>query len=698
MHTPRGTDRSVTYRFLFLILAGISLSACTPSTEIPAEPSPAAEMGAWGVDLSARDESVHPGDNFHRYASGTWIDNTEIPADRTRYGSFVQLGQRTETRVRGILEELAARSAAGEFDTGSIEQQVGDYFASAMDTEQTNRLAAQPIEDELATIAKIANTTELARALGGARLLGTTSPIMFSVGIDRLDSDAHLAHLSLTGLSLPERDFYLEDTERFVAIRAAFEAHAARLLELAGYPDAADAAATLLPTETLIAEQQWPRAERRDRDLTYNPTSIDELIASYPGLDWRAYFEGVGVRPDRFNVMHPSSVKAIAESIDDVPLEHWRHYLAYHLVRNAAGYLNEAIETEVFDFYSRTLRGTEVQPERWRRAVARVGSRRGLGDGVGRIYVARYFPPSSKAMMAELVDNLRASMAERIETLEWMTDATRAEAQAKLAAFNTKIGYPDTWRDYSAIEIRRDDLAGNVKRVAEYFYADDLAELNRPVDKGQWFMPPHVVNAYYSPNFNEIVFPAAILQAPFFDPNADPAVNYGGIGAVIGHELGHGFDDQGSKMDGNGVQRNWWTDEDRAAFEARTKKLIARYSAFEPVPGHFVDGAFTLGENIGDLGGIEIAYSAYKRSLGGEPAPVIDGYTGSQRFFLAYAQNWRMKSRDESIIARLKSGVHSPAQFRVLGVLPNVDAWYDAFDVTREQDMYIPPEERVRIW
>lgn len=698
MHPTRRTLVFASYRFVLLTLAAISIVACTPSTEAPSAPAPGAEVGAWGVDLTARDLNVHPGDDFHRYASGTWLNTTEIPADRTRYGTFVELQERTEKRVRGILEELAAQAGEGEFKPGAIEQKVGDYFASAMDIERVNQLGADPIRDDLAVIAEVDDTSDLARVLGGASLLGTASPITFSVGIDRADSDVHLAHLYLSGLSLPERDFYLEDTERFVAIRAEFEAHATRLLELAGYPDAADAAATLLPTETLFAEQQWPRADRRNRDLTYNPTSIGELLADYPGLDWEAYFEGVGVRPDRFNVMHPSAVKAIAESIEDVPLAHWRHYLAYHRVRNAAGYLSQAIETEVFDFYSRTLRGTESEPERWRRAVARVGSSRGLGDGVSQIYVERYFPPSSKAMMAELVANVRAAMAERIDALAWMTPETKAEARAKLAAFNTKIGYPDKWRDYSGIEIRRDDYAGNVRRVAQYYYADDLADLDRPTDRDQWFMPPHVVNAYYSPNFNEIVFPAAILQPTFFDPNADPAVNYGGIGAVIGHELGHGFDDQGSKMDGQGVQRNWWTDDDRAAFEARTKKLIARYSAFEPVPGHFLDGAFTLGENIGDLGGVEIAYAAYQRSLGGKPAPVIDGYTGSQRFFLAYAQNWRMKSRDESIIARLKSGVHSPAQFRVLGVLPNVDAWYDAFDVTPEHAMYIPPEQRVRIW
>ena len=427
--------------------------------------------------------------------------------------------------------------------------------------------------------------------------------------------------------------------------------------------------------------------------------SYEDFKAEYVGFDWDMYFSAGGIEGlESLNVSHPDAVAAAVELISEVPLEDWKGYLTFHLISNHAAVLSEEIDTASFNFFGKTLRGQQEQQDRWKRGVRRVGARAALGDAIGQVYVERYFPPEAKTQMVELVENLRTALGQRIDGLDWMGEETKVEARKKLASFNPKIAYPDVWRDLSAIEIVPGDLFANANNIRAFNYADQLERLSRPTDRDEWFMTPQTVNAYYNPQFNEIVFPAAILQPPFFDPNADPAVNYGGIGAVIGHEMGHGFDDQGSKSDDRGVQRNWWTDADRANFEEKADALVAQYNAFEPVPGNFVDGRFTLGENIGDLGGLSMAYHAYKLSLGGEEAPVIDGLTGDQRFFLAWAQVWKRKTREATAINLLKTDPHSPGAFRVNGVVRNMPEWYEAFGVTENDSMYLAPEERVAIW
>lgn len=667
--------------------------AASAPTETAAAPAP--ELGAFGIDLSSQDTSVRPGDDFFRYANGLWLDSFELPADRSDYGSFSVLSDRSDERVRTIIEDLADMEPAA----GSIEQKINDYFQSYMDTDRLNELGISPLQSGLAAVDSIADMEQLIGAFGRAQLENTASPFGFFIGADRSDPDRHQLVLSVMPLSLPDRDYYLVDTEEYQRVREEFTAHIARILDFADIPDSAARAEAILALETAIAEHQWPRAQRRDRDLTYNPMSWDEFVAEYPGFDWGAYFAAAGIEGlEDLNVNYPSAMAPVIALVNEVPLEDWKSYMSYRLINDSAGVLSEEIDRESFHFYSTVLRGVPEQRERWERGVARVGSRGSLGEAVGQIYAQRHFPEAAKLQMQDLVENLRAALRQSIEQNDWMGPLTKEEAYLKLEAFRPKIAYPDVWEDLSAIEITRDSLFDNARNVREFRYQEEIERIGQPTDREEWGMTPQTVNAYYNSSFNEIVFPAGILQPPFFDPAADPAVNYGGIGAVIGHEMGHGFDDQGSKSDWAGIQRNWWTDEDRANFEGQATVIADQYAAFEPVPGYFVDGRFTLGENIGDVGGVSLAYRAYRMSLGGEEAPVIDGLTGDQRFFLAWAQVWQRKYRDDALIQRLTSDPHSPAEFRVNGVVRNFDAWYEAFDVQPEDDLYLPPEDRVTIW
>ncbi len=653
------------------------------------------ELGSFGIDLSHRDGSVRPGDDFFRYANGLWLDSFELPADRSDYGSFSVLADRSDERVRTIIEDLAGMEPAA----GSVERKISDYFQSYMDTEILNQLGIGPLLPGLAAVDSIADVEELTAAFGRAQLDNTASPFAFFVGADRIDPDRHQLVLTLMPLSLPDRDYYLLDTEEYLTVRAEFTTHIARILAFAEIPDAAAKAEAILALETGIAGHMWPRADRRNRDLTYNPMLWDEFLAAYPGFDWEAYFGAAGIDElDNLNVNSPSSMAPVIDLVNETSLADWKSYLVYRLVVDSADVLSEEIEREAFHFYSTVLRGVPEQRERWERGVARVGSLGSLGEAVGQVYVERYFPESAKAQMEDLVENLRAALRQSIEGNDWMGPETKEEAYLKLEAFRPKIAYPEVWEDLSAIEIGRDSLFDNARNIREFRYREEIERIGQPTDREEWGMTPQTVNAYYNPSFNEIVFPAGILQPPFFDPAADPAVNYGGIGAVIGHEMGHGFDDQGSKSDWAGVQRNWWTDEDRANFEAQAATLVEQYAAFEPVPGYFIDGSFTLGENIGDVGGVSLAYRAYRMSLNGEEAPVIDGLTGDQRFFLAWAQVWQRKYREDALIQRLSADPHSPAEFRVNGVVRNFDAWYEAFDVQPEDALYLPPEQRVTIW
>ena len=663
----------------------------------PAETAavPAPELGSFGIDLSNQDPSVRPGDDFFRFANGLWLDSFELPADRTDYGSFSVLADRSDERVRSIIEDLADMEPA----QGSIEQKINDYFLSYMNTERLNELGISPLLPGLAAIDSIADMEQLVDAFGRAQLDNTASPFAFFIGADRSDPDRHQLVLSVMPLSLPDRDYYLVDTEQYQRAREEFAAHVARILDFADIPDSAAKAESVLALETAVAEHMWPRDQRRDRDLTYNPMSWDEFVAAYPGFDWEAYFAAAGIGGiEDLNVNYPSTMAPVIAMVNEDSLEDWKSYLSYRLIADSAGVLSEEIDQETFHFYMTVLRGVPEQRERWERGVARVGSRGSLGEAVGQIYVERHFPESAKLQMQDLVENLRAALRQSIEENDWMGPLTKEEAYLKLESFRPKIAYPDVWEDLSAIEITRDSLFDNARNVREFRYREEIESIDQPTDREEWGMTPQTVNAYYRSSFNEIVFPAGILQPPFFDPAADPAVNYGGIGAVIGHEMGHGFDDQGSKSDWAGVQRNWWTDEDRANFEDQANVIADQYAAFEPVPGYFVDGRFTLGENIGDVGGVSLAYRAYRMSLGGEEAPVIDGLTGDQRFFLAWAQVWQRKYREDALIQRLSSDPHSPAEFRVNGVVRNFDAWYEAFDVQPEDAMYLPPEERVTIW
>ena len=672
--------------------APVASSSDTPETVL-ANAKP--ELGDFGIDLSQQDPNTKPGDDFFRFANGKWLDEFELPADRSNYGSFSVLGDRSDERVNTIIEELSAAEPAAD----TIEQKISDYYLSYMNTEVLDERGIGPLREKLAQLSAIDSRAALIEALGRSQLDATASPFGWYVGADRRDPDRHQLVLSLGGIGLPDRDYYLLDTEQYVSVRSEYVAHIERMLGFAGIENAAEKAQAVLALETAFAENLWPRADRRNRDLTFNPMTYTELKAAYPNMDWDAYWAAAGISEiEDLNVSYPTAMAPIIALLDSVAVEDWVSYMSYQHISNLASVLSQEIDNENFHFYSTVLNGVPEQRQRWERGVERVGSLNSLGEAVGQIYVQKHFPEAAKQQMQGLVENLRTALANSIASLDWMGEETKNEARLKLESFRPKIAYPDEWRDLSAIEISRDDLFANARSVREFNYADEISRLGKPTNREEWGMTPQTVNAYYNSSFNEIVFPAGILQPPFFDPAADMAVNYGGIGAVIGHEMGHGFDDQGSKSDSLGVQRNWWTDDDRANFEKLTTALAAQYDQFEPVPGYFVDGNFTLGENIGDVGGLSLAYRAYKLSLGGEEAPVIDGLTGDQRFFLSWAQVWQRKYREDALIQRLTSDPHSPSEFRVNGVVRNFDEWYEAFDVQPEDALYLAPEDRVRIW
>ena len=674
----------------------LAVSAITSSVHAadapPAEGKPA--LGTFGIDLGARDLAIKPGDDFNRYASGQWLDSYQLKDYETNYGSFNMLRDQSEAQVRAIIQELQDRR---DLAPGSDAQKVRDYYASYMDRDARDAAGLEPLLPVLQRIAAIDSKEDLVAAFGNADLDGSTAPVRFGVSVDRKDPNQYLVSMGVGGLGLPDRDYYLNQDARFVKIRAAYVEHIQRMLGFAGLEDGKARAEAILALETELAKPMWERAQLRERDKTYNVVSFADLSGQYPGYDFATHAKAQGLPAfDRVNVVTPSAVQPILDVVAKTPLATWRDYLAFHAIDNNAGLLSKEIDDASFAFNGTVLSGQKAQKDDWKRAVALVSG--GLGDSLGKLYVERHFSPEAKVAMQELVENLRKALRQNIEQLEWMGEATKAEAYRKLATFRPKVGYPDKWRDYSSITVVPDDLMANAMAMRHYDRNDTNRRVGTKPDRDEWFMTPQTVNAYYNSTFNEIVFPAGILQAPFFDLNADPAVNYGGIGAVIGHEMGHGFDDQGSKSDYAGIQRNWWTDADRAGFEQRTKALGAQYDAFCPLDGTCVNGALTMGENIGDLGGISMAYTAYKLSLDGQPAPVIDGLTGDQRFFLAWAQVWKGKYREEALVNLIKTNPHSPVQYRANGPLRNFDPWYEAFDVQPGDAMYVPEEQRVRIW
>lgn len=682
-----------------IALATTFLSACGTSdvnnTQTTAEvsaPAAKAELGSFGVDLTARNLDVKPGDDFFMYASGNWYDHYVMPADKTRFGAFTGLAERSEQQVKDIIDDIASRTNLNE-----EEQLIADFYNAYMDTETINKLGISPIQNTLDEIAAIKSTDDLTKLFGQSWLIGSTSPIGGGMWFNRLNPNQYEMSVGAGGLGLPDRSYYLEDSERFVKIRDAYVAHIAKMLEFAGVKESGDRANAILALETKMAEGQWPREKRRNRDLTLNQIKREYLAKEYPGFNWDTYFAQTGYQVPQLNISQPDPIKAMIDLVNKEDLSVWQDYLTFHTISNNAELLSEDIYAASFDFFGKTLSGQQEPRPRWKRAVAQMSGTQSLGFAIGKVYVSRYFPESSKQQMAELVENLRTALGQRIDGLDWMGDETKVNAHAKLKAFTPKIGYPDVWQEFEGVKLTNNDLVGNIKNLRQFFRADSVAKELDKTDRNRWGMTPQRVNAYYNSSFNEIVFPAAILQPPFFDPNADPAVNYGGIGAVIGHEMGHGFDDQGSKSDANGIQRNWWTDADRAAFDAKADRLAEQYSKYEPIPDNFVNGRNSLGENIGDVGGLSMAYHAYKLSLNGKEAPVIDGLTGDQRFFLAWAQVWKEKRTEQSMLNQLRGGTHAPGRYRALAPR-NHDAWYKAFDVKPGDALYLTEDERVRIW
>ncbi|MEC4725090.1 M13 family metallopeptidase [Shewanella sp. D64] len=676
----------------FLAGCGTSDTKSEVEKKVAVASSNKAELGSFGVDLTARNQAVKPGDDFFMYASGTWYDNYVMPADKTRFGAFNALAERSEEQVKAIIDDIASRS-----DLNAEEQLIADFYQAYMDTETVNKLGITPIQTSLDQIAAIKSTDDLTKVFGGSWLSGASSPIAGGMWFNRLDPNQYEMSIGASGLGLPDRSYYLEDSERFVNIRSAYVDHIAQMLTFAGVKEPKTRAKAILALETKMAEGQWPREKRRNRDLTLNQVKRADLAKQYPEFNWDLYFDETGYQVPQLNVSQPDPIKAMIALVNQQPLNVWQDYLTFHTISNNASLLSEDIYAANFAFQGKTLKGQQEPRPRWKRAISEMSETQSLGFAIGKVYVARYFPESSKQQMADLVENLRTAMGQRIDDLDWMGAETKVNAHAKLAAFTPKIGYPDVWQEFDGVTLTNKDLIGNVHNLRQFFKADSIAKELEKTDRNRWGMTPQRVNAYYNSSFNEIVFPAAILQPPFFDPNADPAVNYGGIGAVIGHEMGHGFDDQGSKSDANGIQRNWWTDADRAAFDAKADSLAAQYSKYEPIPDNFVNGRNSLGENIGDVGGLSMAYHAYQLSLNGKEAPVIDGVTGDQRFFLAWAQVWKEKRTEQSMLNQLRAGTHAPGQYRAQAPR-NHDAWYKAFDVKPGDELYLPEDKRVRIW
>ena len=647
-----------------------------------------------GIDLSGFDETVRPQDDFNLYVNGAWLENTSIPADKTAWGSFAILNEEAEKNQRAIIEDLSGRD---DLEEGTDEQRVGEFFASFMDTAKLDALGVAPIQSDLDAIFAVGTVEDLIQLNASQSMEGVGSPLAVTVFPALGDSTRYMVYLFQSGLTLPDRDYYVKDGEKFEAVRAELPGYGAKLFELAGVDDAEKRGRVVLDLETRIAEPQWPAEETRDVRKLYNVFDIADLSSATEKIEWPAYLASSALTDlEDIVIAQPSYVAALGELFEEALLEDWRAYFAFRVLDAAAPYLSDDFVQARFAFRDKLIAGLEEIPPRWQRGVRNVNQL--IGEAVGKVYVARHFPPESKARMEELVNNLIEAFGEGIDELDWMTDETKARAQEKREKFTYKIGYPDRWRDYSLLSIDRDDLIGNIKRANSFEYQRNINKLGGPIDRTEWGMTPQTVNAYHNPTMNEIVFPAAILQPPFFSPAADEAVNYGAIGAVIGHEMGHAFDDQGRKFDGDGNLNDWWTEEDSAAYEERSAKLVEQYDAFEALPDLHVNGQLTLGENIGDLTGVTIGYRAYVKFLGGVEPPVIDGRTGVERFFLGYAQVWRAKYREEILRQRLVADPHSPPDFRVIGPLRNSPDFYETFGVQEGDAMWLEPEQRVKIW
>ena len=671
-------------RAAFALGTALSLAAAAPA------PLPAPQLGKFGFDDTGVDKRVRPGDDFNRYVSGAWEARTEIPADKYFIGSFVVLDDLSKERTRTLLEGDAARAAPG-----TATRKAADYFRAYMDEAAIEAKGSAPLRAEIAELTAFTDAAGLARALGTAERRGIKTPFDFGIGVDDKNPDVYLAALGQGGLGLPDRDYYLKDNAQFTAARAMYKANVAKMLTLAGYPDPAGNAERIYALEVEIAKVHRAREDLRDADKNYNKMAFTDLPQRAPGFDWAGFAQGLGVQSlANLNVGQPDALGGEARVIAATPLPTWKAYIALRAAQARAAVLPKAFVDTNFEL-QKALTGQQVLEDRWKRGVGSTSN--ALGEAVGPLYVAKYFPPASKAAADKLVANVLGAMRARLQNLQWMDPATRAKALVKLAAFRPKIGYTTKWRDYGRLQVRADDAYGNRLRATAFEFDRELRRVNDPADRGEWFMTPMTINAYANPTWNEIVFPAAILQPPFFDAAADPAINYGAIGAVIGHEISHHFDDQGRKYDEHGRLASWWTPADVARFDKLTAPLVAQYFAYEPLPGQKINGKLTLGENIADVVGLQVAHDAYVRSLGGKPAPVVGGLTGDQRFYLGWAQVWRSKWRPQVLQLVLTSDPHSPGEYRVATVR-NHDLWYQAFGVKPGDKQYLPPEQRIRIW
>jgi len=668
----------------------IILTACGQQEQVAVETPEALRSG---VALANMDNSVRPGEDFFSYVNGAWVENTEIPADKSRYGTFDVLRDEAQEAVKSIIEE----SASSDFAEGTDEQKVGDLYKSFLNTETRDARGMDPLEPELRQIDAISDYDDLAVYLAASGKRGIDSPIGFGQAPDFKNPTQYMILAVQNGLGLPDREYYLKEDEASAELRAEYVNHIKAMFSLAGFGDGAAAAEKIMALETRLAEQQMSKEEARDWSRNYNKIAVRDLADVMPNFNWKGYLQAAGLPElDAIVFLMTDYLVALDGIIVDTDLDTWKTYLYWSALNNAASRLTSELDKQNFDFYGKTLSGTEEQRAMWRRGVNSVNQI--LGEVVGKVYVKRHFPPEAKERMTRLVANLVKAYEKSIKELDWMSDATKVEALDKLSKFTTKIGYPDEWRDYSALEIQPDDYYGNVERAAVAEHERQMNRQGTPVDRSEWVMTPQTVNAGYVPPLNEIIFPAAILQPPFFDLKAEDAINYGAIGAGIGHEIGHGFDDKGSTFDGDGVLRNWWTDEDRAEFEKRTSRLVEQYDAFRPFEDLGVNGEFTLGENIGDLGGITIGLLAYQMSLDGAEPPVIDGFTGVQRVFLGFGQIWNGKYRDEALRLLIGTNPHAPGMYRANGPVRNVPEFYEAFDIKESEALYLAPKDRVKIW
>jgi len=648
-----------------------------------------------GIDPLNLDKTVMPCEDFYAYANGGWLKNHAIPADKPRFGAFEEVSERNRAILKRILEETSAKTTWAK---GSIEQKVGDFFASGMDEATIAKRGLEPLKPILARIDGLKNSQELPTLLAELHGQGLPGAFGFFVGQDAKQTTRYMGSLGQGGTGLPDRDYYLKDDARSKEIRAKYEAHIARMFELAGEApaQAASAAKSVLDLETRLAQAQWTRVELRNPQKRYNKRTLDEVVKEAPGFDWKGYFAGRGVQPEELNLSQPSYFQAFGKLAAEVPAAQWQNYLRWHAISSCAGLLPKTFGEEAFAFHGKVLNGTPEQEPRVKRIEAATDGT--LGEALGQLYVKVAFPPEAKKKVLEMVENLRVALRERITGLDWMGAETKAQAIRKLNAFGVKIGYPDTWKTYP-FDVSRDDYFGNVRRASAHRIQENLKKLGKPIDRTEWGMTPPTVNAYYSPTMNEIVFPAGILQPPFFDPKADDAVNYGSLGFVIGHEMTHGFDDSGSQFDAEGNLKNWWTEADKKAYESRTDLVVKQYDAYEPLKGEHVNGKLTLGENIADIGGLKIAFAAYQNSFNGKPAPApIDGFTGPQRFFLGAATVWRNHIREAALSVRLKTDPHSPGKQRVNGPLSNLPEFYDAFGCADGQPMKRDAKVRPAIW